>query len=114
MTRVKKSSAIKHRKIKKLAKGFKHARSRRFKTASESVLHAGQYAYIGRKQKKRVLRSLWIKRLNAAVRTEGIKNYSEFIEKLKKSKIELNRKILSEIAVNESDIFKEIVKNLKS
>lgn len=112
MTRVKSLGIKKHKKIKKLAKGYKHARSRRFKTANEAVLHAGQYAFIGRKQKKRVLRSLWIKRLNAAVREAGMKNYSEFISKLKKSKIDLDRKILSDIAVKHPKTFKDIVKSL--
>lgn len=112
MTRVKSKAIEKHRKVKKLAKGYKHARSRRFKPAMEAVLHAGQYAYVGRKQKKRVLRSLWIKRLNAAVREEGMKNYSEFIDKLNKAKVELDRKVLSDIAVNEPETFKEIVKSL--
>ncbi len=112
MPRVKGTSTKRHKKIKKAAKGFKHARSRRVKTAKEAVLHAGQYAYIGRKLKKRDLRSLWIKRLNAASREHGL-TYSKFIAGLKKNKIELDRKILAELAVNNSEVFKKIVDAVK-
>lgn len=112
MARVKSTGSRKHRKILARAKGFRQARRRRIKTAKEAVLHAGQYAYEGRKNKKRDLRALWITRLNAAVRQEDL-SYSKFISLLKKAKIELDRKILSEIAAKDSKTFKEIVKNLK-
>ena len=112
MPRVKSISAKRHRKVKKAAKGFKHARSRRVKTAKEALLHAGQYAYIGRKLKKRDLRSLWIKRINAASRENDI-SYSKLIAGLKEQKIELDRKILADIAVHDSETFKKIVDAVK-
>jgi large subunit ribosomal protein L20 len=112
MTRVKSRSQISHRKILKLAKGFKHARSRRFKTANEAVMHAGQYAFEGRKNKKRNLRSLWIKRINAALRIEGF-TYSRFIDLLKKNKVELDRKILADLAVHHPDTFTKILQEVK-
>lgn len=114
MARVKtgKTRRKKHKKIKQEAKGFKHARRKRVKVAKESLLHAGQYAYIGRKLKKRDLRRLWIQRINAATRQFGMK-YSEFIDKLKKAKIKINRKMLAEIAVKDPETFEKIVKELK-
>ncbi len=112
MPRVKSISTKRHRKVKKAAKGFKHARSRRVKTAKEALLHAGQYAYIGRKLRKRDLRSLWIKRLNAASREHGL-TYSKLIAGLKKNNIELDRKILADMAVNDSNTFKKIVDAIK-
>ena len=111
MTRVKSVSARNHRKTLKAAKGFKQARRRRIKTAKEAVLHAGQYAYIGRKQKKRNLRSLWITRMNAALRESGA-TYSKFISLLKKKNILLDRKILAEIAVKHPEDFKIIVEQV--
>lgn len=107
--RVKSISQKRHRKILKAAKGFKQSRRKRIRTAKEAVLHAGAYAYQGRKLRKRDLRSLWITRLNAAVRKNGI-SYSQFISGLKKSKIDLDRKILAEIAAKEPEIFDKIVK----
>jgi large subunit ribosomal protein L20 len=112
MTRVKSKSQIKHRKIRKLAKGFKHARSRRFGAANEAVMHAGQYAYEGRKLRKRDLRSLWITRINAALRMENV-SYSKFIDLLKKAKIELDRKILSDIASKDPDTFTKILQEVQ-
>ena len=112
MTRVKSISAIRHRKVRANAKGFKQARSRRYGAAKEATLHAGQYAYHGRKLRKRNIRSLWIKRLNAAVR-ENDMSYSKFIAGLKKAKIELDRKILADIAVNDPETFKKIVEEVK-
>ena len=112
MPRVKSIAAIKHRKVKKAAKGFKHARSRRVSTAKEALLHAGQYAFIGRKLKKRDLRSLWIKRINAAAREHNL-SYSKLIAGLKENKIELDRKILADIAVHDSETFKKIVEAIK-
>ena len=113
MTRVKSLAAKRHRKIKDAAKGFKNARSRRLKVAKEAVMHAGQYAYEGRKHKKRDLRSLWIIRLNAALRENGL-TYSEFIPALKKAKIELDRKILADIVVNDPETFKKILKEVNN
>jgi len=112
MPRVKSTAAKRHRKVKKLAKGYKNARSRRYGAAKEAVLHAGQYAYHGRKLKKRDLRALWIMRLNAAVRQEGL-TYSTFIPLLKKAKVEIDRKILAEIVVKDPDTFSQIVKKVK-
>lgn len=112
MARVKSPSARRHRKVLKAARGFKQARHKRIQTAKEAVLHAGQYAYHGRKLRKRDLRSLWIVRLNAAVREHGL-NYNQFIAGLKKNKIELDRKILAELAVKDSSMFAKIVDSAK-
>lgn len=112
MARVKSIAQRKHKKIKTAAKGFKNARSRRVKTAKEALLHAGQYAYIGRKNRKRDLRSLWITRLNAAVREHDL-TYSAFINGLKNAKIEINRKILSDIAIKDPDSFAKIIATIK-
>jgi large subunit ribosomal protein L20 len=112
MARSKSVSARRHRKIKKQAKGFRHARRKRVSTAKEAVLHAGQHAFIGRKNKKRDLRRLWITRLNAAARENGM-SYSTFIDALKKNKIEIDRKILSELAIKEPETFDAIVKEVK-
>jgi len=112
MARVKSTSARRHRKFLKRAKGFKQARRVRIQVAKEALLHAGQYAYHGRKLRKRDLRNLWIIRLNAAVREEGL-SYSKFIASLKKAKIELDRKMLADIAVNDPGTFKKIVSEVK-
>jgi len=102
----------KHKKVLKLAKGFWMTRHKQFKKAKEAVLHAGEYAFKGRKAKKRDFRQLWIIRMNAALRELGMK-YSIFINKLKVNKIELDRKILSQIAVEHPAIFKKIVEKAK-
>lgn len=112
MARAKSISSRKHRKILKQVKGYKQARSRRVKVAKEAVLHAGQYAYIGRKEKKRKLRRLWITRLSAAAKKEGL-SYSALIKKLKDNKVEIDRKILSNIAFKEPNLFKKILSTLK-
>jgi large subunit ribosomal protein L20 len=91
------------------AKGFKQARHTRIQVAKEALLHAGAYAYHGRKLKKRDLRTLWISRINAATVAQGI-SYSKFIAGLKKAKIEIDRKILSDLAVTDPETFKKIVK----
>ena len=113
MARVKSTASRKHRELLKRAKGFKQARRTRIQTAKEAVLHAGMYAYIGRKNKKRDLRALWITRLSAAAKKHGT-SYSKFINLLKKEKIEIDRKILSDIAATDPTtfdaIFKEIAK----
>jgi len=87
-------------------------RHKQFKKAKEAVLHAGEYAFKGRKAKKRDFRQLWIIRMNAALRELGMK-YSIFINKLKVNKIELDRKILSQIAVEHPEVFKKIVEKAK-
>ncbi|MBI1864094.1 50S ribosomal protein L20 [Candidatus Woesebacteria bacterium] len=112
MARIKSRAAIKHKKLKKETKGFRQARRTRIKAGKEAVLHAGQYAYIGRKLRKRDFRALWIMRLNAAVREHGL-SYSKFIGSLKKNKIEIDRKILSAIAISDPKTFKEIISKLK-
>lgn len=109
MARIKSPSAKKHRKILKAAKGFRQARRIRAHAAQEAVLHAGSYAYHGRKLKKRDLRGLWIIRLNAAARLFGV-TYSKLIAGLKKEKIEIDRKILSDIAVKDIETFRAVVK----
>jgi len=113
MARVKSKAAIKHRKVLKLAKGYHAARSRRYKTAHEAVMHAGAYAFHGRKLKKRDLRSLWIVRLSAAAKLLGT-SYSRLINNLKKEKIELDRKVLSDIAAKNPTVFEKIVASFTS
>lgn len=110
--RVKSPRRARHKKIMKAAKGFKQSRSRRYKVAKEAVLHAGQYAYVGRRLKKRDLRKLWITRLNAAVREHDL-TYSKFEAALKASKVEINHKLLADIAVNDPDSFSKIVSTVK-
>jgi len=101
-----------HKKVLKLAKGYWMSRHKQFKKAKEAVLHAGQYAYVGRKDRKRDFRNLWILRINAAVRPLGI-TYSSFVNRLKSNKIELDRKILAKIAVEHPKIFEKIVDHVK-
>lgn len=107
--RVKSPRRSRHNKVLKLAKGYRMTKHRLYKVAHEAVVHAGQYAFAGRKLKKRNLRSLWIVRINAALRRLGVK-YSDFIAGLNKSSIQLDRKILSELAAKEPQTFAEIVK----
>ena len=87
------------------------SRSRLYKVAKEAVLHAGQYAYNGRKLRKRDMRRLWIQRINAGLTGSGLK-YSQFIKGLKDSQIEINRKILANLVVNDPDSFQKIVKQV--
>ncbi len=114
MVRVKggKITRSKHKKVLKLAKGFRMTRHKQIKKAKEALLHAGQYAFMGRKLKKRDLRSLWITRLNAALRKLNTK-YSLFIKALKSKKIEIDRKILAKIAIDHPQIFEKIVEKVK-
>ena len=99
-----------HKKILKSAKGYRGARSKQFRTATAAVWKAGQYAYVGRKVKKRSFRSLWIQRINAAVRTHDDEmTYSRFIGGLHKAGIEMDRKTLSEMAIHDADGFKAVV-----
>jgi len=101
-----------HKKILKQAKGYRMTRSRLYKVAKEAVLHAGQYAYHGRKLRKRDFRRLWIQRINAALSKTDL-SYSRFIKKLKDNQIELNRKILANLAVNHPEVFFKIVDKVK-
>lgn len=99
-----------HKKLLKLNKGFRGTNRRLYKRAKEASLHAGQYAYIGRKLRKRDMRKLWIIRINAGLKQINQQfNYSRFINNLKNAKIALNRKVLSELAISDFDTFKEIV-----
>lgn len=101
------------KKVLKLAKGYWGAKSKHFKMAKEAVMKSGNYAYIGRRQKKRDFRRLWITRINAACRMNGM-TYSAFINGLKKAGINLNRKMLSEIAIADENSFKELVNLAKA
>ncbi len=115
MARVKGAMMTRKRrkKVLKLAKGYYGSKSKLFKTAKEAVMKSGQYAYIGRKQKKRDFRALWITRISAACRANGI-NYSTFMNGLKKAGITLNRKMLSEVAIHDEAAFTALVKKAKA
>ena len=102
-----------HRKIVKQAKGYYGARSRNFKAAKDAVEKAGLYAYRDRRQRKRQFRRLWIIRINAAARQHGL-SYSQFIAGLKTKGIDLNRKVLADMAMNEPNTFSELVKAVNS
>lgn len=104
-----------HKKVLKRTKGMRMTKGRLYKVSKEADLHAGQYAYIGRKLRKRDMRRLWIQRINAALSTyaDGLK-YSSLINLLKKANIELNRKIMADIAVNDPETFKEIVQTTQN
>jgi len=112
MVRIKSKERIKHKKILKMAKGYRMTRHKQFKKAMEAVLHAGEYAFSGRKRKKRDFRRLWIIRLNASLRELGLK-YSQFIQILKNKKIAVDRKILANISFNYPKVFEKLVKELK-
>ena len=105
------ASKARKKKVLKLAKGYFGRRKNVWTVAKNAVEKALQYSYIHRKTKKREIRSLWIQRINAAVRFSGL-SYSDFMDKLKKSKIELNRKVLADIAMNDPESFKQIVKSV--
>ena len=100
-------------KVLKLAKGYYGSKSNLFKTAKQAVMKSGNYAYIGRKQKKRDFRRLWITRISAACKKNGM-NYSTFMAGLKKAGIELNRKMLSEMAINDPKSFAALVETVKN
>ncbi|MDO8618991.1 MAG: 50S ribosomal protein L20 [Candidatus Daviesbacteria bacterium] len=114
MARVKRgvTSHAKHKKVLELTKGHRGGRSKKIKEAKSSLLHAGSYAYKGRKERKRQMRRLWIIQLGNAVRAEGL-SYSTFIAALKTQKIMLDRKVLAEIAVNHLEDFKKIITEVK-
>ena len=101
-----------HRKVVKQAKGYYGARSRNFKSAKEAVSKAGLYAYRDRRQKKRMFRRLWITRINAAARLHNM-SYSAFIANLKDKGIELNRKVLADMAMNDPNAFSRLVEHVK-
>lgn len=115
MARVKGAMMTRKRRNKtlKLAKGYWGGKSKLFKTAKEAVMKSGQYAYIGRRQKKRDFRKLWITRISAACKMNGI-NYSQFMNGLKKANITLNRKMLSEIAIHDAAAFTALVEKAKA
>ena len=101
------------KKVLKLAKGYFGAKSKLFKTAKEAVMKSGQYAYIGRRQRKRDFRRLWIARINAAAKMNGM-NYSTFMNGLKKAGITLNRKMLAELAVSDAAAFTALTEQAKA
>lgn len=115
MARVKRgvTSHQKHKKVLSLTKGHIGGRSKLIRQAKSSLLHAGQYAFAGRKLRKRDMRALWITQLGIAVKNEGL-NYSKFILGLRSKNIKLNRKVLADLAVNNQDDFKKIVAQIRS
>ena len=115
MPRVKRGVTAKqrHKKVLKLAKGYYGARSRVFRVAKQAVIKAGQYAYRDRRNRKRVFRALWIARINAEARNNGI-TYSQLIAGLNKSSIALDRKVLADLAVRDKEAFSKIVEQAKS
>lgn len=114
MARVKRAVNAKknHRKVLKLAKGYYGAKSKQFKVANQAVMKSLSYAYVGRKLRKREFRQLWIARINAATRANGM-SYSRFINALKVNNIEINRKMLAEMAVNDAAGFANLVAQVK-
>ncbi|MFC1656759.1 50S ribosomal protein L20 [Patescibacteria group bacterium] len=114
MSRVKRGvlAKKKHKKLKKQASGMIHTRRASVKRAREALLKAGTNAYIGRKQKKRTIRRVWITRINAALRKQDL-TYSKFIKILKDKKIELDRKVLAHLASEEPEVFKKIIEEVK-
>jgi large subunit ribosomal protein L20 len=114
MVRVKRGNVARKRrkKILAIASGYRGAHSILFRVANQQVMKALRYSYIGRKQKKRIFRKIWISRINAASRLHG-SSYSQLIHKFKISNIDLNRKVLSQIAVLDSETFKILIDSLK-
>lgn len=102
-----------HKKVLKRAKGYRGARSRTFKTANQAVMKAGQYAYRDRRQRKRQFRVLWIARINAAARENGL-SYSRFINGLKRAAVDVDRKMLADIAVYDSQTFTVLAEQAKA
>lgn len=115
MSRIKRSvaSRARRKKILKQAKGYYGARSRTFKVAKQAVIKAGQYAYRDRRQRKRQFRQLWIVRINAQARENGL-SYSQFIAGLKKAAIEVDRKVLADLAVHEKEAFAALAEQAKA
>ena len=114
MARVKtaRTTRARHKKVLKQAKGYYGAKSIRYRMANQAVMKSGMYAYVGRKDKKSNFRKLWIARINAAARQNGL-TYSKMINGLKKSNISINRKMLAELAVNDSKAFAELAETAK-
>ena len=114
MPRVKRgvTARASHKKVLKSAKGYYGARSRVFRVAKQAVIKAGQYSYRDRRQRKRQFRSLWIARINAGARECGL-SYSRFISGLKKAHIEVDRRVLSDLAMSEMDVFTELAHKAK-
>ena len=106
-------SRRRRKKILKMAKGYRSVRSTAFRKAREAVEHGLSYAYRDRKNRKREFRRLWIARINAAVRAEGM-NYSQFMYGLKKAEIQLDRKVLSDLAINNQDTFKSLTETARA
>src|SRR6056300_882607 len=115
MSRVKRgvTARARHKKVLAKAKGYYGARSRVYRVATQAVTKAGQYAYRDRKAKKRTFRQLWITRINAQARVEGI-TYSQLIAGLKKSGIELDRRVLADMAVHDKDSFSQVVEQAQA
>lgn len=115
MARVKRGVVARaaHKKVLKKTKGYYGARSRTFKVANQAVTKAGQYAYRDRRVRKREFRKLWIIRINAAVQEHGV-SYSRFINGLKKANLEMDRKVLSDLAINDPQAFAKVVELVKS
>ncbi len=107
------TAKARHKKILKLAKGYSGARSRTYRVAKQAVIKAGQYAYRDRRQKKRQFRALWIVRINAQSRECGL-SYSQLINGLKKAGIELDRKVLADMAIHDKDSFAAVAERAKS
>jgi len=114
MSRVKRGVMVKkrHKKLLKLTKGYRHTRKNLVKVAKQATFKAGTQAYRDRRNKKREFRRLWIVKVNAAVRAEGL-TYSKFIKGLKDKKIDLDRKILADLAVNNPEELKKIIEKVK-
>ncbi len=113
MSRVKTGTTrhARHKKVLGLTKGYRMTKNRLYKVAHEAMMHAGAYAYIGRKNRKRDFRSLWIARISAAVKAVAVQlNYSRFMNQLKKANIQLDRKMLADLAVHDMEAFSEVVK----
>jgi len=115
VTRVTRSKQARRRrkKILKLAKGYRGARHRLYRTAREAVMHAGQYAYRDRRVRKRDFRKLWIARVNAAARNAGM-TYSRFMQGLRRAGVDLNRKMLADMAVSDPEAFAKVVEQAKA
>ena len=115
MPRVKRSvtARSRHKKVLTAAKGYRGARSRTFRIAKQAVTKAGQYAYRDRRQRKRQFRALWIARINAAARLSGL-SYSRLIDGLNKGDIEVDRKILADLAINEPEAFSALAETAKA
>src|SRR3989344_5212437 len=115
MARIKRGivSRRRHKKLLSLAKGYRGTKRRLIRVAHEATLHAGAYAYHGRKLRKRDFRKLWITHISEAVKQEGL-SYSVFMHKLKTANIQLDRKILNDLIVNDPSTFKHIVDNVKT